>query len=189
VASLTVNEALLALVSDPMGTLIRKWNWKCAVFSSLTRAWVFFFANLASGWRAAVGAMIAEFLFRAATSGFYGALTQNFRSVRPGWMGAAAVMVLLPVTSHSLELLVHWLRHTPRLFTSIVSSVCFTAISTLFNWYAMRRGAMVVGQDGQSLGKDMRAMPRIVGCFLSEPPLFLWRQWKRVMAPQNRITT
>jgi hypothetical protein len=91
---------------------------------TVTRAWVFFFANLASGWRAALGAMIAEFLLRAVTSGFYGALTQHFRRVRPAWTGAVAVMVLLPVTSHSLELLVHWMRHTPRLFTSIVSSIC-----------------------------------------------------------------
>jgi hypothetical protein len=175
VASTSVAQALVLLTRDPLNVLVRKWNWKCALFSSLTRAWVFFFANLTAGWRAAVGAMAAEFVFRGFTSGFYGALTQNFRNVRPAWTGALAVMILLPLTSHSLELLVHWLRHTPNLFASIVSSVCFTAVSTLFNWYAMNKGAMVVGSDGQTLARDMLAMPRIIGCFLAEIPLFFWR--------------
>jgi hypothetical protein len=170
-----VSEALSQLIRDPVGVLVRKWNWKCALFSSLTRSWIFFFANLTAGWRAAVGALFAELIFRGITSGFYGALTQNFREVEPPWLGALAVMILLPLTSHSLELLVHWLRHTPKLFTSIVSSVCFTVISTLFNWYAMKKGAMVVGGEGQSIGRDMRAMPRIIGSFIAAPPLFVWR--------------
>lgn len=72
--------------------------------------------------------------------------------------------------SHALELLVHWLRHTPKLFTSVVSSVCFTVISTVFNWYAMKRGAMVVGEDSQTIGRDMLAMPRIVASFIAAHP-------------------
>jgi hypothetical protein len=174
-----VSDALLALVRDPIGVLVRKWNWKCALFSALTRSWIFFFANLPAGWRAAVGALLAELVFRGITSGFYGALTQNFREVEPPWLGALAVMILLPLSSHSLELLVHWLRHTPKLFTSIVSSVCFTVISTLFNWYAMKKGAMVVGEGGKTLGRDMRSMPKIIAGFVAAPPLFLWRQVRR----------
>ncbi len=164
-SSPAVSDALLAVVRDPVGTLVRKWNWKCALFSSLTRSWIFFFANLTAGWRAADGA-----------------LTQNFREVEPPWLGALAVMILLPLTSHSLELLVHWMRHTPKLFTSIVSSVIFTIISTLFNWYAMKKGAMVVGEGGNTIGRDMRAMPKIIGSFLAAPPLFVWRQFRRAGA-------
>jgi hypothetical protein len=178
-SSPAVSEALLELIRHPVSVLVRKWNWKCALFSSLTRAWVFFFANLTAGWRAALGAMFAEFVFRGITSGFYGAMTQNFRAVQPAWSGALTVMVLLPLSSHSLEFLVHWLRHTPKLFTSIVSSVCFTVVSTLFNWYAMKRGAMVVGADAQTLGRDMMAMPSIIGSFVAGPPLFVWRQLRR----------
>jgi hypothetical protein len=180
-SSPAVSDALLALVRDPVGVLVRKWNWKCALLSALTRSWIFFFANLAAGWRAAVGALLAELVFRGITSGFYGALTQNFREVEPPWLGAVAVMILLPLSSHSMELMVHWLRHTPRLFTSIVSSVCFTVISTLFNWYAMKKGAMVVGEDGKSLGRDIRALPRIIACFVAAPPLFVWRQFRRAV--------
>jgi hypothetical protein len=36
------------------------------------------------------------------------------------------------------------MAHTPHLRASIISSMSFTAISTLFNLYATRRGTMVV---------------------------------------------
>ena len=156
------------------------------MFSSTTRSILFFFANLTAGWHAATGAMLAEFLFRATTAGFYGALTQNFRKVAPAWQAGIAVMVLLPLSSHSLEFTLHWLRHTPKLGTSIITSVIFTAISTLFNWYAMRKGAMVVGGDSQSIARDMRAMPKIIGQFCAALPVYLWRQLRgRINEPEN----
>jgi hypothetical protein len=111
--------------------------------------------------------MVAEWLYRALTSGFYGAITQA--------LGEAAAMILLPIWSHSLELAVHWLRHTPHLKTSIIASMSFTAVSTLFNFYAMRRGAMRVGKQCASLGDDLRAMPRIIAGFPAVFPLWIWR--------------
>lgn len=92
-SSAAVSEAFRKLVRNPAGVLVRKWNWKCALFSALTRSWIFFFANLTAGWRAALGALSAELIFRGITSGFYGALTQNFREVEPPWLGALAVMI------------------------------------------------------------------------------------------------
>ncbi len=155
--------------------LIRRWNWKAAFFSSLIRAIIFLFANLASGWRAAVGAMTAEWCYRALTSGFYGGITQSLGEIEPEWKGAVAAMVVLPLSSHSLEFLVHWLRHTPHLKASIISSVVFTVISTLFNFYAMRRGTMRVGQGCASIGQDMKAMPRMIGGFLGVIPMWIYR--------------
>jgi hypothetical protein len=172
---MTLSFALLQLISRPMETLVHQWNWKAAFTSDLFRAWIFFFANLTAGWRAAAGAMLAEYVFRGITSGFYGAITQNFSRVQPAWQAALAVMILLPLSSHSLEFLVHWLRHTPHLKASIIASVSFTMLSTLFHCYAMRRGAMIVGENAASLGADMRRMPRILGGFLACGPLFVWR--------------
>jgi hypothetical protein len=172
---MTLSYVLRNLATRPYETLIRRWNWKAAFMSALVRACIFFFANLTAGWRAAVGAMFAEYVYRAATSGFYGALTQNLSEVEPAWQSAIAVSVLLPLTSHSLEFLVHWLRHTPHLKTSIISSMIFTILSTLFHCYAMRRGAMIVGENANSLADDMRRMPRIVAGFLACGPLSLWR--------------
>lgn len=175
VASMTLERALFKLATNPIDCVVRRWNWKSASTSALVRAWIFFFANLASGWRAATGAMIAEFVFRGLTSGFYGAITQNFSRVQPEWQAALVAMVVLPLFSHSMELMVHWLRHTPHLKTSIIASVCFTSISTLFHCYAMRRGAMIVGENAASLVADMRRMPQIVWGFVSCGPLFVWR--------------
>lgn len=163
------------MLQRPVDLLLYRWNWKAAASSSLIRRAIFFFANLQSGWRAALGAMAAEYLFRTLTSGFYGAITQQLSEVEPEWHGALCAMILLPVFSHSLELLVHCLRHTPNLKTSISASVIFTIFSTQFNCYAMRRGAMVVGSRSRSIGADLRAMPRLIAAFVAAGPLWAWR--------------
>ena len=83
-------------------------------------------------------------------------------------------MVLLPAISHAIEFVVHTLDGTPQLGRSIRASVTFTVIATLFNYYAMRRGVLVVG-EGRSFVHDMKAMPRITAGFLFAGPLALWR--------------
>ena len=135
------------------------------------RAGIFFSANLAAGWRAAVAAMFAELLYRGVSAGFFGALTQAFRQAQPAWLATATAMVLLPLASHSLEFAIHLLRGTPKLITSIVSSVIFTMLSTLFNLHAMRRGVLIAGPDAQSLAADFRALPRVLVGFLGVAPL------------------
>jgi hypothetical protein len=77
--------------------------------------------------------------------------------------------------SHTLEFLIHFLRHTPHLKASVISSLIFTFFSTLFNVYAMRRGTMVVGKGCASLAADLRAMPRMIGGFIAVVPLWAWR--------------
>jgi hypothetical protein len=89
----------------------------------------------------------------------------------------------MPVTNHALELLVHWLRGTPKLAHSILASMCFTAISTLFNLYVMRHGALLVGENRQSFGQDMRRMPRLLIGFIAAGPLAIIRWLKRRAAP------
>ena len=175
---MTVHEALFRLVTNPVDLVVRRWNWKAAFFSSLVRGIIFLIANLTSGWRAAVGAMLAEWLYRALTSGFYGAITQTLGEAEPEWHGALAAMILLPIMSHSLEFLVHWLRHTPHLRASIISSMSLTVVSTLFNFYAMRRGTMLVGRNAASLAQDLRAMPGVIAGFLAVFPLWVWRSMR-----------
>lgn len=58
------------------------------------------------------------------------------------------------------------MRGTRRLMASIVASVCFTALSSVFNFYAMRRGILVVGDRRRSLLHDLRCMPRPVLDFI-----------------------
>src|SRR5579872_3266388 len=49
--------------------------------------------------------------------------------------------------------------------SSIISSIFFTVISTLFHLYAMRRGTMLVGRGATSLATDRRALPGVIGGF------------------------
>jgi hypothetical protein len=172
---MTILEVFRQFRSRPADLLLRKWNWKSAVFSSLMRAAMFFVCTLKAGVHAAEGAMLAEFVFRGATSGFYGSFTQAFRKVEPVWKASVTVMVLLPASAHAMEYMVHLARHTPHLGGNIVSSVCFTVISTLFNLYAMRRGVLVTGGGAGSVASDMRRIPGLIGGFVASGPLALYR--------------
>jgi hypothetical protein len=62
---------------------------------------------------------------------------------------------------------VHWIGGTAEIQRSILASVCFTAFSTSFNVFAMRRGVLVVGQDEKSLREDMKRIPGIIFAYLS----------------------
>jgi hypothetical protein len=74
-------------------------------------------------------------------------------------------------------LLVHWWRGTAVLGVSIGVSVVFTAISTMFNLFAMRDGALIVGRDRRSLGSDLMAMPRLIVLFVASAARSAVRAW------------
>ena len=171
----TVGAVFEGLLRHPVRNLVHRWNWKSAVLSSLFRAAIFFLANLVAGWHAAVGALLAELALRAATSGFYGAITEAFSEARPAWAATMAAMVVLPFANHSLEFLVHWWRGTPKLGVSISASVAFTALSTSFNVYAMRHGVLTVGHNSQSLPEDLGSILPLLGRFLLAGPRAIFR--------------
>ncbi len=182
----TIGDVFRRLARDPMELLVRRWNWKAALFSSLFRGAIFFIANFSAGFDAAMGAMLAEFTYRAITAGTYGALMQAFRRATPAWAATGIVMVGIPAISHVIEFMVHWLRGTPNLGASIVASMGFTVLTTLYNMHMMRRGIMVVGRDGGgSLMDDIRQIPQITVSFVTSGFGFLERQ----QAPARRSST
>jgi hypothetical protein len=164
----TVAAVIAGLVRHP-GRLLQQWNWKSAVVSALLRASIFFTVNLSSGRDAAKAAFVTEVCFRLATAGFYGGITSAFRLVEPEWKGMLAAILILPVVSHSLELLVHTLRGTPELAASILASVAFTVLSTSFNVFAMRRGALITGAGSEPLYRDLMRMPALCVAFVRLP--------------------
>jgi hypothetical protein len=172
----TVFAVFEELLRHPARLLIERWNWKAAILSSALRAAIFFFTNLAAGWHAAVGALLAELALRVATSGFYGAITEAFSEARPAWAAMAAAMVVLPLANHSLEFLVHWLRGTPKLGLSIAASVVFTALSTSFNLYVMRHGVLTVRGPRKSLREDLPLLLPLLGQFLLAGPRAIVRR-------------
>ena len=170
---------MLLVLREPVKYLFHRWNWKSAVLSSILRASLFFATNLSAGLPAALTAMQTELVFRGVTSGFYGALTEAFREAEPAWEAALTVMVLLPLANHSIELLVHWMRGTQKLLPSIIASMILTAFSTLFNFYVMRRGALIVGSGRGSLGMDLLRLPRLAVDFVTWFPRYLIRRSSR----------
>lgn len=168
VPNTTVRAVLADLARHP-SRLLHQWNWKSAVVSALLRSSIFFTVNLPSGRDAATAAFVTEVCFRLATSGFYGGITSAFRLVEPEWKGMLAAMLVLPVVSHSLELLVHTLRGTPELAASILASVAFTVLSTSFNVFAMRRGALITGAGSEPLHRDLMRMPALCVAFVRLP--------------------
>jgi hypothetical protein len=179
-------DAFSYLFRHPVQALLQKWNWKSAVLSSLLRAAIFFVANISAGLPAALAALYTELVFRSVTSGFYGAITEAFCEVEPAWTAGATVMILLPILNHSIEFVVHWLRGTHNLAASIGASVCFTAISTLFNLYAMRRGALIVGRGSRSLGRDLLHLPGLILDFVLVLPRTIVRLSSLAFRPSPR---
>ena len=153
---------LWRLLSRPQDFLVRKWNWKSAVLSAVSRCCLFFLMNLGAGWKKAVGAMVTELVLRALTAGWFGSVSQAFSGVRPLWKAVAVVVPLVAVCQHPLELLVHWLRGTPRLPASIAASVVFTALSNAAELALMRKGALVVGAEGRPLWEDLATIPGLM---------------------------
>jgi hypothetical protein len=166
VRGVTVGQALARLFREPRQYLLLRWNWKSAVLSSALRASLFFFVNLSGGWAAARAALLTELAFRGITSGFYGAITETFRDAEPAEAAALTVMVVLPLANHSVEFLVHWMRGTHDLAHSILASMVLTAFSSLFNFYAMRRGTLIVGAGHSSLLSDLRRIPALIRDFV-----------------------
>ena len=175
----TVGAVLRSLIAHPVDNIIRRWNWKSAATSAIMRGAIFFTANLSAGLDAALAVLLTEFVFRTLTSGFYGAILQAFRRAEPAWTAALTTTVLLPLANHTMEFFIHWSRGTPKLATSIMASVAFTALSTLFNLHAMRNGALIVGENSNSLWHDMKQMPRLVLSFVALAPLAVYRAWTK----------
>lgn len=170
---MTVPEVFASLRRDP-AALLRNWNWKAASISAAIRALIYLFVNLRSGWRAGLVSMLVEAIYRVPLSGLCGSFTQAFRAAQPAWAATLAVMLCLPIVAHSFELLVHSVQGAPRLWSSLKFSVAFTIIAGLFNLYAMRRGVLVVGSEGNSMRSDMRRIPATIGAFLASAPVALY---------------
>jgi len=165
--SLPLGAVVRECLSRPVETLVRQWNYKAAITSATVRALLFLAVNASAGAAAAFGAALTEFSYRAVTAGFYGAITQHLGRVDPPRVGWISAMVCLPLIGHGGEFLMHWSRGTPNLGSSVLASMCLTALSTSFNLFAMRHGVLVVGVPGrQSLAADLRALPGVALAFV-----------------------
>ena len=180
-----LGQALLDLLRDPATVLLRRWNWKAAALSILFRAPVYVIASLHSGWRETLAALFAEFAVCAGTAGFYGAFVQAIRNAQPAWATALVLTIFLPAVMQAVEYLVHWLRGTHHLHAVLIGSVVVSALSSLFNWFAMKRGTLLVGDEGKSFHRDLKRLPLLAVSFIISGPRWLWRACRKARIREN----
>jgi hypothetical protein len=154
------------------------WNWKNAVLSILLRGPIFFGAALRQGWKAALAAVLTESVFCALSAGFYGAVVQTLKDAEPQWLTGVFLTVVIPVIFQVLEYVLHWFRGTPHLRVAAIVSLLVGAISALFNWYAMRRGTLLVGRESSAFGRDVLRLPRLLLGFFAVLPRQIARKTK-----------
>ncbi|CAN5606212.1 hypothetical protein BH18ACI3_BH18ACI3_19080 [soil metagenome] len=168
------------LVRHPVEMLVWRWNWKAAVCSGVIRSMIYLFTHLKVGWRAALGAMSIEFLFRLVVSGSSGSLVQAFHKAAPVWLATLCIMIMLPAFSHMIEFTLHTLNGDANKGKAIIISISFSMISAIFNLFAMRRNTMLVKDaQAQSLGKDLAQMPKIIVEFMFYPIIWIWKRSKK----------
>jgi hypothetical protein len=159
----TVSGVFRYIFTHPLEMLVWRWNWKAALISGLMRGSIYLATHIQHGWRAALGAMSVEFIFRVIVSGAFGSLVQAFHRATPAWLATLCVMFMLPGLAHIIEFTLHTLNGDQSKVSAIIVSISFSIISAVFNLFAMRRGAMLVKDEKQqSLWQDFKSFPRII---------------------------
>jgi hypothetical protein len=137
------------------------------------RAPIFLAAAAQRGLRAALSAAGTELVVCMITAGFYGAITQSLRDAQPEWLTVLFLSVVVPAVFQVIEFVLHRLHGTPHLRIAEIVSIVISGTSSLFNWYAMRRGALLVGGEGATFASDLRRLPNLLATFATALPHWL----------------
>jgi hypothetical protein len=175
----------VAAQAETAGRPIVPWNWKSAVLSIMLRVPVFAVAALRHGVAAVGTAALTEAIVCGFNAGFYAAVVQAIRNRKPVWLTALLVSVALPALGQFIEYEVHAWRGTPHHTAAVIVSTILAAISSLFNWYAMKRGTLLVGNEGNSFSDDVRQIPGLLGRFLLLGPRWALRRVGWMALPTN----
>jgi len=171
----TVGQALFQVLENPFYYFIQHWNWKSALFAAINRGTIFFVATMKRGRLEMSVAVLVEVLFSCATAGIYAAFTQAMRFAEPEWLGASVVALVIPSALYGIDYVLHVWTGMHHVRPAVGFATGLSVVSTLFNMFIMRRGAMVVGVDGQPLWRDLIRIPVLLAQFLIAGPVWLWR--------------
>lgn len=171
---------LAEICQQPKRFLIDSWNWKAAALSVLYRAPVFLISTHRHGLQTMAIAGIAESVFRILITGIYASITQAVEWAEPQWMVAIVVLTVIPGGTVALEAVVHLLAGTPNLRAGLAVSLALSVLSSGFNWFSMRKGALLVGREASSFGTDLARMPILIARFVAGPAVLLWRGVKLI---------
>ena len=166
---MTIRDACVELVRDPVRNILWRWNWKSAIVSAVLRGVLFFATNLAAGPSLARRASIVEFVLRLPLVGILAAVNQTFRRAEPAWATTLTATAVLPLVAHAAELIVHWTARTPALSLSMRASVTLSSVATIFTLFVMRRDVLIVGEESRPFSEDLMRLPALIGAFLLAP--------------------
>jgi hypothetical protein len=182
----TIGEALTSVWREP-SQLVRQWNYKGAIMSGSLRAPIFLITYLVGreSIKLALGAALAQFIFRFTFAGVGGALIQAFRRVEPAWKALLAILLIVPVISHIFEFFVqlgfaHFTQTGDHTDEAILRSVCISILSALFSLFIMRRDVMIVGDaDSKSIWSDLAKFPVLIFEFMGFIPMEIIKMLKQ----------
>jgi hypothetical protein len=160
---------------QPKRFLLNSWNWKAAALSVLFRAPVFLISTQRHGLQTMATAGIVESIFRIAITGIDASITQAVQRAEPQWAVAIVVLAAIPAMTVALEAVVHLVAATPNLQAGLAASLILSVLASGFNWYSMRKGALLVGRKADSFGTDLARMPLLIGRFALGPVVMLGR--------------
>lgn len=192
-SEISVGDVCLNVVRHPL-QLITRWNWKAVLLAVLVRSSIYLIVYAIRHETGVVilTAVVFESISRFLTTGVAGALVQSFRKATPIWLANAIVSIALPAFSHTVEYLTHYTQE--KYFSDMFAasqnsgrentfpiSVIFSVVSVLFNLYAMRAGALLVGagKETQTLGRDLMQIPNLIWNFIGVLPNMICRYIER----------
>jgi hypothetical protein len=170
----TVGKALLEILHHPFYYFVQHWNWKSAMFGAINRGTIFFIATMKRGRVEISVAVIVEIIFTCATAGVYAAFTQAMRFAQPGWLAACIVALAIPSALYGFDYFAHLWTGMHHVRPAVTFATGLSVLSTLFNLFIMRRGAMVVGKDSEPLRRDLIRIPVLLVQFLIAGPLWVF---------------
>ena len=192
-SEISVKDVCVNVFRHPL-QLITRWNWKAVLLAVIVRASIYLvtYSVRHEAWVVIITAMVFEAISRFLTTGVAGALVQSFRKAQPFWLANLIVSVALPAFSHTVEYLTHYTQETyfSDMFAASQNSgrentfpisVLFSVVSVLFNLYAMRHGALLVGagKETQTLRKDFTQIPKLIWDFIGALPNMICRYLER----------
>ena len=167
--------ALSCLARHPAQTFFYSWNWKAALLSASLRVPLFLLATLRHGLKAISIAVLVEAVYSAFISGCFGAFVQKMRHARPLWASALLIVAVLPALLLWFDYLLHLYTGMPNLKGGMWAAAILCVLSSLFNWYLMKHGNLLVGKSGRPFASDLKRMPRMVFDFVALIPRYCYR--------------
>ena len=161
-----IGEALGALLRDPWHRIALRWNGKAAVLSAMFRGGIFLIASVKSHHAGRASAALTEALFGAISAGFWGTLTQSLRFAEPQWLAELLLAGIFPLIFQIADYYFHVRLGTQVFLIGMICSAGLTFFSSLFNLYIMRRGTLLIGEEGKPFARDLGALPRLALLFL-----------------------